>query len=214
MLMPILRLVVIYVVLILAVLAVFNRDKLGRLVFGDSPAEVSAAPAAPAAPMQPAAPAQPLAAAQTVPAPTASASQSQPAPPPAPGVLQTPQAAPAAPAPSAPAPQSAPAGGTDPDLSEALNAARAAYWAGDIAGAGDRLAALVAAHPDNPDLLGELGNFRFASRDYEAAAAAFLRAGELLIAEGRAGQAAGLLPVLGQIAPDKAQALATRLQNR
>lgn len=220
MLMPILRLVLIYVVLIIAVLAVFNRDKLARLVSGDPPAVAAPAPHAPAQPEAPApsaAPTMPSAAA-------APPTPAQPAAPPAPGVLQTPQAAPAqqpapAPQPAAPetAPQSAPPqapGSLAPDLAEALNAARSAYWSGDIAGAGAQLAALAAAHPDNADLHGELGNFRFANRDYTGAAEAFLRAGELLIGEGRSGQAASLMPVLGQIAPDKAQALATLLQNR
>jgi TolA-binding protein len=203
--MPILRLVVIYLVLALAVVAVFNRDKLGRLVFGDPPAEVAAASA------QPMAPAQPVAPAPASPAPAPPPAPGQPAP----GVLQTPQPTPAAPVPAAsPAPQAAPDRAVEPDLAEALNAARSAYWSGDIAGAGDRLAALAAAHPDNPDLHGELGNFRFANRDYAGAADAYLRAGELLIAEGRQGQASGLLPVLRQIAPDKAQTLATRLQLR
>lgn len=190
--MPILRLVMIYLVLALAVVAVFNRDKLGRLVFGDPPAEVVAASAQSVAP---------------APAPAASPAQ------PAPGMLQTPQPTPSAPA-ATPATQTAPGATPDPELAEALNAARLAYWSGDIAGAGDRLASLAAAHPDNPDLHGELGNFRFANRDYAGAAEAFLRAGELLVAEGRQAQASGLLPVLRQIAPDKAQTLATRLQLR
>jgi hypothetical protein len=222
--MPILRLVVIYLLLILAVVAVFNRDKLGRLVFGDPPAEAATVQTPPG---QPAAPAQPTAPTAANPAPAPSAAPAAPSPVPAapmapaqsaPGILQTPQAtpapAPAQPAPAFPTPSPEPGGALAPDLAEALDAARRAYWAGDIAEAGDQLAALAAAHPANPDLHGELGNFRFANRDYAGAAEAFLRAGELLIAEGRYAQASGLVPVLRQIAPDKAQALATRLQNR
>ncbi len=221
MLMPILRLVLIYVALSLAVVAVFNRDKLARLVSGDMPAEVAAAPAAVAAAPAAvaAAPAQPQA--PVTPGPAAPmAAPARTSPQPVPGALQTPQplsapqaTTPGTASPAVPAAQPA-TGGAAPDLAEALNAARNLYWSGDIAEAGAQLTALAAAHPDNADLHGELGNFRFANRDYAGAAEAYLRAGELLIAEGRSGQAASLVPVLGQIAPDKAQALATLLQNR
>lgn len=238
--MPILRLVLIYLVLAFAVVAVFNRDKLGRLVFGDPPAQATAAApqAATAQPMQPAAPvapvatAQPVGAAQPAPqyppisdedlagAPTAATNPAYAtAPRPAPGMLQTPQAAqpqgqgqPArTAAPAFPGPGVAQ---TNPEVANALNAVRTAYWSGDVAGATDRLRALIAANPSDPDLHGELGNLHFGQRDWAAAAEAYAQAADILVAQGRMAQAAALVPVLSQIAPDKAQALASRLQNR
>ena len=254
MLMPILRLVLIYVALILAVMAVFNRDKLGRLVFGDpepqraatstpaptpAPIAPSPAPAAPTAsapapvqsaqvqpaPMQPAAPSAPS---QPVvdQYPPASFEPGQPMPAPQaapqPGMLQTPTATPPAPAPQPAAPRTAledrpePALPIDmpPAIATALNDARNAYWAGDADTAESLLQQLVAANPDNPDLHGELGNLRFTRRNHAGAADAYMQAADLLIAQGRRSQAAALVPVMSQIDPDKALALATRLQTR
>lgn len=183
MLMPILRLVLIYLVLTLAVVAVFNRDSLMRLATGDPPA----AEAVPT----------PRPAVAAVPIP-------KPAQPAAPVAVPDP----------APQPVAPPAAVAEADLAPAINAARAAYWAGDIAGARAQLIALAGAHPDNPDLKGELGNLHFSQRDYPAAATAYLEAANLLIAQDQFARAGGLLPVLRQIDPVKAETLAARLQNR
>lgn len=258
MLMPILRLVLIYLVLAAAVVGVFNRDKLGQLVFGAEQSETAPMTASAPAPQeatplaaQPAEITAPVATSQPEPQPaqpqyppasldeTVAAAPVQPTPAPmqptplagssarGSSTLQTPMppqaAAPQVPVAqettplSAPTPeptQPAPTAMTDPAIGQAVNAARAAYWAGDTATAEAQLAELVAAHPDNADLHGELGNFRFSQRDYPGAAEAYLAAGELLVSQGRYGQAAALVPVLSQIAPDKAQALASRLQSR
>ncbi|TYB81394.1 hypothetical protein [Maritimibacter fusiformis] len=186
MLMPILRLVLIYLVLTLAVVGVFKRDNLMRLVAGDLPAAETPAPMP-----------RPAVAAPAAPAP----SPAQPA---------TPVAAPT----PAVQPATQPDTVTEADLATAINAARAAYWAGDIAGARAQLIALAGAHPDNPDLKGELGNLHFSQRDYPAAATAYLEAANLLIAQDQFARAGGLLPVLRQIDPGKAETLAARLQNR
>lgn len=207
--MPILRLVMIYLVLALVVVGVFNRDRLIAL-FGDEPAQAVASEPVPeteqAAPVEPAAPA--TTAEATTPAEPAASGN-------VPYVLQTPSspmpaAQPQAHPPAAPS-TSAPG---DEDLAVAVNAAREVYWSGDLAGAEARLTALAESHPDNADLQGELGNFYFTQRNYPAAATAFLRAGEILVSEGRYAQAAALLPVLGQIDYEKAQLLAQKLQSQ
>lgn len=185
MLIPILRLVLIYVVLILAVVGVFNRDSLMRLLRDDPPA-VAAPSLAPAAP------------APVMSAPAAPAQLETP-------VVETPVTTEVTEATEA---------ATEADLAIAINAARVAYWAGDVAGARAQLIALAGAHPDNADLRGELGNLYFSQRDYPAAATAYLEAADLLIAQERHARASGLLPVLQQIDPQKAATLAARLQNR
>jgi hypothetical protein len=190
MLIPILRLVLIYVVLTLVVVGVFNRDSLMRLLRDDPPA-VAAPSLAPAAPIT-AAPAPVMS------APAPSASIAQPQTP----VVETPPATAATEA------------ATEADLAIAINAARVSYWAGDVAGARAQLIALAGAHPDNADLRGELGNLYFSQRDYPSAATAYLEAADLLIAQERHARASGLLPVLQQIDPQKAATLAARLQNR
>ncbi len=106
-------------------------------------------------------------------------------------------------------------GSDDPAaLAEAIGTARAAYWAGDIEGARAGMNALAEAHPDNPDVAGELGNLAFALRDYPAAAEAWHRAGLLLIDRGENARVMSFLPFLQSIAPDKAAELAARLQER
>jgi hypothetical protein len=189
MLIPILRLVLIYVVLTLVVVGVFNRDSLMRLLRDDPPA-VAAPSLAPAAPA-PAAPA-PVMSAPAAPAPIAQPQSPAVETPPATAVTEV----------------------TEADLATAINAARVSYWAGDVAGARAQLIALAGAHPDNADLRGELGNLYFSQRDYPSAATAYLEAADLLIAQERHARASGLLPVLQQIDPQKAATLAARLQNR
>lgn len=276
MLMPVFRLVVIYVALALVVVGVFNRDKLMQLVSGQSPAQSeaqadapSAAPAgatdAPAATAQatpqPApqstAPAQgqgfvqgngmgngqgngqgngmgngqgngqgngmrngqgfgqgqaaglqtPVAPGAGQQAPQGFVRPLQPTPPqmqPMPGqqAQMQPQMQPGA--------QGGPQA-VDPELAEAVNAARQAYWSGDQAGAQAQLEELVAAHPDNADLMGELGNFHFSAQHYPEAAEAYEAAGKLLAEQGRGQQAMSLLPVLARLDPARAQALAETL---
>lgn len=193
MLMPIFRLVVIYLALTAAVLAVFNRDRLLPMLFGsDEP--VAAAPAATPVRPEPA-PVQPPAVAT----PTAPQAAPLASPPAAMASPAEPVATPAAPA---------------PDLAEAMNAARAAYWQGDSASAEAQLVALTEAHPDNADLLGELGNLEFALQAWDKAATAYHKAGLLLIDQGQQQQVMPLISVLRSIAPDKAADLGARLANR
>lgn len=231
MLTPVLRLVLIYVLLALVVVGVFNRDKVMRLVTGQGTETVAEAPAVPVGAAEPAAPgnaaaqdtapaAPTYAAPETAAQPQAQAVAPAPAQSTAPGQnaqLQTPVAPGTAPAVTAqpgtapaPAPQAQPVAPTAPDaeLVQAVNAARQAYWAGDLDGARSQLDALVAAHPDNPDLFGELGNLHFSTGDYPAAAQAYEQAGKLLVQQGRGSQAMALLPVLQRLDPAKAEALA------
>lgn len=261
---PVLRLGLIYLVLIAAVAAVFNRDRLAQLWSRDpATATVSAASegarTAPAAPTGNTAIAPPPA---EMPRPAAPVATAAPADSTAPGAgagnlpvygsdLQSPvvepapqsPAGPAAPAgapatpPAPPAPGAAPAapmttgaapahpadparpvpalGAGDPNaVAAAVAQARAAYWSGDVEGARAQMQALAAAHPDNIDVAGELGNLDYALRDYPAAAKAYHRAGVLMIAAGQTPRAMSLLPVLRAIDPDMATDLAARAGGR
>lgn len=227
MLMPILRLVLIYALLIMAVVGVFNRDTLMLLAFGEKTSRMPAAEASPApaatatAEVRPAAQPEPAKVVapvyppveKTVSAETDATAAPAPAPS-APGTsgiasLQTPVATPqaAAPQPVAEAlPPAVPSG--------ELDAARRAYWTGNFDEAETLLTQLTKASPENPDLFGELGNFHFSQGHQAEAAAAFHRAGELLVEQGRAPQAMSLLAVLQQLDPEKAAQLAARTQSR
>ncbi|HCQ65377.1 MAG TPA: hypothetical protein DIU07_09575 [Rhodobacteraceae bacterium] len=194
-------------------------DTAGSEGQGDRPASEATASAA-AQPAEPGSPA-PLG------TPVAAAPPAEPSPlavPQGSGEAAETEAPDAPAAPAAPAAltastpeQPAPAPGADDDpaaLAEAISAARAAYWSGDIEGARAGMTALAEAHPDNPDVAGELGNLAFALRDYPAAAEAWHRAGLLLIARGESARVMSFLPFLQSIAPDKAAELAARLQER
>lgn len=200
---PILRLVLIYVVLIAAVMAVFNRDRLAGMFGGDTPEPTAApAPAAytPVAPEhQPAAPVtQPPAGQQPVYG----------------SDLETPFAAPQAQTqPQSPGAVQAPAMADDA-IAAAINTARAAFWRGDVEGARAQMLALSQANPNNAELLGELGNLQFSLRDFPAAADSWYRAGLLLIDQNGAPQNRGFMQALGMIDPEKAADLAARAQGR
>ncbi|HHS93911.1 MAG TPA: hypothetical protein ENK63_01010 [Rhodobacterales bacterium] len=217
---PILRLVLIYFALIAALVAVFNRDRLTGL-FGGGEAAVTATEASapqpkaytPVAPPVNPGPEAPVAPAADMPvygsdlqAPLAGDTpQSQP--------QQQPQAQPQ----PQPQPQtSAPSEGANAQaaIAAALNAARGAYWRGDVEGAKAQMLALTRAHPQNVDLQGELGNLYFYLRDFPAAAEAWHRAGVLLIEQGGAPQSRGFMQALGMIDPEKAADLAARAQGR
>ncbi len=198
-------------------------------VFPEAPAADTASPA----PTQPARPGSPAplgtpvasapAAEAPAPAPEAPAT-AQPAADPAPAPATTAPAAAPAPAPQAPAEPAAPAtardmaaaphGADDTALAEALAAMRAAYWGGDLDAARAQAEALAAAHPDNPEIAGELGNLAFAQRDYPAAAEAWHKAGLMLIERGEAARVMSFNPILQSIDPDKAAELAARVQER
>lgn len=202
---PILRLVLIYLALIAAVVAVFNRERLAGLFPGGDSAPAPVAAVAPAR-SQPA-PAGAVTSAPPQPAPPAVAV----APAPAPGAATLTPPVATAPAPSAAAPDEA---AKAMAIANAVNAARAAFWAGDVEGARAQMLALSRAHPTNPEVLGELGNLHFTLRDFPAAAEAWHRAGILLIEQGQGPQGRGFFPALSMIDPDKAADLAARAQGR
>lgn len=211
MVMPFIRLVTIYVVVILAVIVVFNRDKAALLVFG--PAEEVVLPPVPAMPVPAAAPAEPPAAVAT-PAPetplTESAPTPEPAIPAAQMALQTPVAEPAPELAAAPVPATAPASNPG-DLQTRWNAARKAYWQGDHANAETLYRALAADFPDEPDIQGELGNICYAQGRFAEAAEYYHKAGGLLIKVGNQPQVMAVIGVLQGIAPDKAADLRSRI---
>ncbi len=211
MIMPFLRLVAIYIVVILAAVLFFNRNTVMPLLgFGgddETPvvqsetatgtpvAEAISEAPKPVARPEPQAIVQPVAEApateQPPKYPTADTAQ-----------IVTPTAQPAAPAPT-----------TKPaaNLESRLKEARQTYWSRDMAGAEARYKGLVNDFPDNADIKGELGNLYYAQRRNSEAAEMYHQAGLQLIKDGNPQQVMLLIGVLQAIAPAKSADLRQRL---
>ncbi len=211
MIMPFLRLVAIYIVVILAAVLFFNRNTVMPLLgFGgedDTPVvqteTATGTPVAEAISETPKPVARPDAQAIVQPVAEAPATQQPPKYPTAETAqIVTPTAQPAAPAPSA-----KPA----INLESRLKEARQTYWNRDMAGAEARYKGLVNDFPDNADIKGELGNLYYAQRRNAEAAEMYHQAGVQLIKDGNTGQVMLLIGVLQAIAPAKAADLRQRL---
>ena len=222
MIMPFIRLVAIYVIVIVAVIAVFKRDQIMELAgvsFG-SPKADQVDPTEAAAATPPAS--APATAPAATPAPTAAPVQaitaSAPQPPKAPADTQAtttaatepeikrPTPTPALIAASQPAPANA-APLSDNDLQTRLTEARQAYWSGNLARSEALFAALAQDDPSNPDVTGELGNILYAQRRYDEAADAYFVTGKLLVGNANPAQILPIIGVLQSIAPQKAETL-------
>ncbi len=234
MLTPILRLLVTYLAVGLAVFAFFNRDRLAEMMGwgnADTPSAIAAAEqggetgattTAPAAEIAPpvfapppgdngvpvtaAAPvAQPAPATPTAPSSPALQTPTPPAGASTAGVLQTP-VAPVAPAVQAP---SQPAQIQPEDsLETMIAAARNAYWQGDTPTAIARYGDLLKEYPDSEALHGELGNIYYMNGNRVEAATHYEAAGMAALKDGNRQQAQMLLGVLGSLD----RAAAARLQ--
>ncbi|HHS89256.1 MAG TPA: hypothetical protein ENJ26_02680 [Rhodobacteraceae bacterium] len=227
--MPFLRLVIIYIVVIMAAVLFFQRDAvmgmLGLSFADDEPEAVAMAPAAseestpgttakaPVTGTEPETTQQmqtPVATAGETSVPTQAVAEQPAQTANAPQPLQTPVAEqqPAAETPATAAPPPSASGDT---IAAGLEAARRAYWAGDQAGAETAYLELVEKAPENADVLGELGNLYYAQRRYSAAAEYYHRAGLQLLKDGDKGRVNALVGVLQSIAPQKAADLRARL---
>ena len=211
MIMPFLRLVAIYIVVILAAVLFFNRNTVMPLLgfdgeddtpvvqtetaTGTSVAEAISEAPKPVARPDAQAIVQPVAEAPVTERPpkypTADTAQ-----------IITPTAQPAAPAPAV-----KPAANLEIRLKEA----RQTYWSRDMAGAEARYKGLVNDFPDNADIKGELGNLYYAQRRNSEAAEMYHQAGLQLIKDGNPQQVMLLIGVLQAIAPAKAADLRQRL---
>jgi tetratricopeptide (TPR) repeat protein len=123
----------------------------------------------------------------------------------------------AAETPAAPQP---PAGETPPQqaedarrqLQQQLEQARVLYWRKDMRGAELIYASLTQAHPQDPDVWGEAGNFYYSLQQREQAAEAYSRAIDLLLQQGEQQRAGQLLGVMHELDEDKARTLEMQLQ--
>lgn len=217
MIMPFLRLVSIYIVVILAALLVFKRDQVMPLLglsedgaetkmaaTADQPAEV-AEPVAPA-PETSATENATEAAPQTM-APTKSEQLSK-YPTETTAQVGTPADPAQAPAPSA---QSQSSQTPAADIQSRLTQARQTYWNRDLVKAETLYKSLVSEAPTNADIKGELGNLYFSQRRMVEAAEMYHQTGLQLISNGNTQQIMSLIGVLQSIAPDKAADLRNRL---
>ena len=210
MIMPFLRLVIIYIVVILAALLVFKRDQVMSLMGmsqGGAETEMAAAADEPAKISEPIAdtPATsaPEATASTDEQPEATTEAEQPPKYPTEETAQI-----GTPADPAPIPAASAAAG---DIQSRLTEARQTYWNRDLAKAETLYKSLVADAPTNADIKGELGNLYFAQRRMNEAADMYHQTGIQLIADGNTQQIMQLVGVLQSIAPDKAADLHSRL---
>ncbi len=203
MVMPFIRLLTIYAVVFLVIFIVFNREKAALLVFGPQqevvlppiPTSAKATPVAVAAsPTEPKTEPvyAPLETETQTPAPSQTAEVKQP--------LETPT-------PSGAIEPNAPAG----DLHSRWNDARNLYWQGDAAGAEAQFKTLVTDFPQEPDIMGELGNIYFSQTRYAEAATYYHMAGVLLVKAGNVPKTMAVIGVLQSIAPDKATDLRSQI---
>ncbi|PCH66172.1 MAG: hypothetical protein COC12_13620 [Rhodobacteraceae bacterium] len=235
MIMPFIRLISIYVVVIVAVVAVFKRDQIGELT-GISMPWTQAEVVEQSEPAQQAEPTEEVATVtQTTTAPAESTETAE-TPDTTPAVsepveqaeikMPTADAAPATPVateapettevaaiaePSAAPTTAVPAAPVD--TAARLNEARKTFWNGDVAGAEVLYAALARDLPDNADVHGEFGNVLYAQRRYEEAADAYFATGKLLVANGTPAQVMPLINVLQSLAPQKAASLYAMMTN-
>ncbi len=200
MIMPFLRLVIIYVIVILGAVLFFKRDSVMPLLgitWGSNNTEVTAPAKVPAKVAAPVVVVPPVA------TPTVTTPQPETAQPPKYPTEQTAQITTATPA--------APKAASSDDIQARLTEARQAYWNRDLTGAEARYKGLVNDAPDNADIKGELGNLYYTQRRYSEAAEYYHKAGLQLISDGNTQQVMGLIGVLQSIAPDKAADLRSRL---
>ena len=212
MIMPFIRLISIYVIVIVAVVAIFKRDQImemtGLSFSGSETEEVAATEEVTPKPEAQATPVSAPAATETeVVAKTETAEAAE-------ETAEIKQPTAPAPVAQAAASQSAPQTAMDAtDTRTRLNEARQSYWNGDLAGAGALYAALAHDEPGNPDVNGELGNVLYAQRRYDEAAEAYFTTGKLLVETGNPAQVITLINVLQSIAPEKAASLYAMLAN-
>lgn len=113
--------------------------------------------------------------------------------------------------PVAQAPDTAPAA-ADPVFQSRLEQARSLFWQRNTRAALQAYRALTADYPDSAQAWGELGNLYFNLRQAPAAAGAYARAIDLLIAQGEFMQAHQLLGVMYRLNTRQARQLETRLR--
>jgi len=220
MIMPFLRLVLIYVAVAAAAVVFFNRDSVLPMIgwpwFGSETQEVAisdtpaAHPPAVAEEDENSTEADDDTTAPAAPDATATAEPTVP-----PIVEPVVDVAPATQeaetvAVQQPVTQSAPQSDTNTaaaDLATQRSEARRAYWNGDLAKTETLYKAMADANPTNVDVLGELGNLYFSQRRFDEAGIYYHLAAKQLIIQGNTQQAMALINVLQSIAPAKANEL-------
>ncbi len=198
--MPFVRLLTIYVVVILAVVAFFQRDKvmdlMGMSSQSSQPQESAHATPVAKTPDEPDEDVLTPAQGDT----SVSAADVTPSEP-----IAAPEPVPLAPI-VQPTAQAQPAIASD-DIQSRLAEARQAYWGGDMDITTELYMALASDAPENADTNGELGNILYSQGRYAEAADYYFIAGKLLVADQKLEQAGQLLGVLQSLAPQKADAL-------
>ncbi len=235
--MPFIRLIIIYIIVIAAALALFNRDKVMELTglspnmfWAEDPDET--ADEAPAqetvaqAPEKDPAKVAPETQTAVVEEPQQPAVTEEPAPP----VVQEQAAAqepeavqkptveqPAEPAPAPVAEEkpvvTAPAQPAKPTVEQALNAARQSYRSGDIQKTETQYVALGDQFPDSADVQGEIGNFYYSQRQYQNAATYYYKTGKALLKSGDQAKLGQIINILQRLAPNMAADLRAQAAN-
>lgn len=191
MLMPFVRLIAIYAIIILALVAFFKRDK---IVAEMSPEAEIAEVEQQAQPTDytPIAPSNQPTVAEPIPEPAAATAPQ----------LQTPVAPVQQPV------AQVPPAATEPVSIEAqLETARAAYWDRDVTKALELYKIMLREAPDNIDVNGELGNIYYNQRQFDEAAERFFKVGLLAHESGDNQQLNAMIGVLQSFAPSMANEL-------
>ena len=89
--------------------------------------------------------------------------------------------------------------------------ARSAFWNRDLAVAELKYQTLSVKLPDNPDVMGELGNVFYVQGKHKQTLAAYYRAAELLIEKGRSNRVNIILDLIYKLEPEKANILRARM---
>ncbi len=93
------------------------------------------------------------------------------------------------------------------DLTAGLDNARKAYWGGDMRQAEDLYLALIKENPQSADASGEFANLLYAQRRYPEAAEHYFETAKILLSDGNSRQVLPIIRTLQYIAPEKAAAL-------
>jgi len=233
--MPFIRLITIYIVVIAAVFALFNRDKVMELtglsqdMFQSDEAEESSGDAGQATAATEAEKVAPAVGGEEAAAKTetevvvvepavenAKAEEAVETVEPE-AVTQAITSAPASAPETAPAAEqsvaTAPKAEAKADLATALKKARESYRAGNFQQTEAQYVALGDQYPDNADVQGEIGNFYYSQRQYPNAATYYYKTGKALVTAGDTKKLGQIINILQRLAPNLAADLRARAAN-
>lgn len=241
--MPFIRLIIIYIIVIAAALALFNRDKVLELTGlspsmfwaedADEPADDASVQAVATEPaLEPETDVEPVKVEAKAQAPVAEEPQQaaatdetaeEPVQPPVEeqAAMQEPVAEPSAAEPVVPVEPvaeekpsaAAPEQTANAEIEKALTAARQSYRSGNIQQTETQYVELGDQFPDSADIQGEIGNFYYSQRQYKNAATYYYKTGKALLKSGDQAKLGQIINILQRLAPNMAADLRAQAAN-